>query len=149
MDDSLLLPREERVLGGLDYDNTLQTSASIPLFTYDPLAIPELLSIRTDCFALADDRATAQDFAIEIHPDLDSFERLPVEVVQIILNFLPSRDVLNLKIASSVVASTSLPKLIWPRGFFLAMNMSIFSKLVTVPGTYSAERHSTLVSGTS
>ncbi|KAF2808301.1 uncharacterized protein BDZ99DRAFT_391143 [Mytilinidion resinicola] len=117
VDVSLLLPGEERVLGGLDYDNMPRTSTGLPVYTFDPLAIPDLLALRSSCLKSVDHEATARNSTTKIHTKPDSFRKLPVEIIQIILNTLQSRDVLHLKIASSVVAATPLPKSFWASRF--------------------------------
>lgn len=116
-DASLLLPGEERVLGGLDYDNMPRTSTGLPIYTFDPLDIPDLLALRSSCLISVDHGATAQNSTAKIHTSPDSFEKFPVEIMQMILNTLQSRDVLHLKIASSVVAATPLPQSFWASRF--------------------------------
>ncbi|PVH94892.1 hypothetical protein DM02DRAFT_618273 [Periconia macrospinosa] len=115
VDGSLLLPGEERVLGGLDYDNIPRTSDGLPVHNFDPLNITELLALRSRCLISFDHETTAQSSPKVTKPDC--FGELPLEIMQMILNTLHSKDVLHLKIASSVVAATHLPESFWASRF--------------------------------
>ena len=55
--------------------------------------------------------------ALRLSRKPDYFSLLPVEILQRILILLPSKDVVNLKIASSTVATTALPNSFWASRF--------------------------------
>lgn len=79
-------------------------------YFYNPLEIPGFTQILDDSFAST--RLISQEkreaFTIPLHIQ-DPFTRLPVEILQIILMELPSKDVLNFKLASRVVSNIPLP----------------------------------------
>jgi hypothetical protein len=141
VDVSLLLPGEERVLGGLDYENMPRTSTGLPVYTFDPLAVPDLLALSSSCLTSVDQEATARSSAAKIHTKPDSFRKLPVEIMQLILNILPSGDVLNVKIASSVVAATPLPESFWASRFLAGHEFEyIFEARHSVGHSFSWKR---------
>ncbi|KAF2792029.1 hypothetical protein K505DRAFT_363275 [Melanomma pulvis-pyrius CBS 109.77] len=82
-----------------------RTSTGLPICTFDPLPVPDLLTLRSSCLTSVDHKATARNSTMKIHNTPDPFRKLS------------SKDVLHLKIASSVVAATPLFQSFWASRF--------------------------------
>ena len=114
-----LFPGEDGQLSGklsIDYDRG--ESSVIPVYSQDPLYVPNLErvlhhSLKREKFT---DQGASKvlNIASKTH---DCFALMPMEMVQSILLHLPSRDVLKVKLASSVFASTPLPETFWASRF--------------------------------
>ena len=112
-----LLPGEERTLAEIDYDNIPQSAQGDPIYTFDPLTIPQLLEANANSSNSIGHPEPLQSLAATIHPDTDPFAKLPTEIMQMIFNTMLSRDVLNLRIASSVTAAMALTESFWASRF--------------------------------
>ncbi len=95
----------------------LMESYERPIYISNPLDVPELLVLRNESLTSPHQHSESQIFAGNVRAEHDIFHKLPVEILHLILSILPSKDVLNLKIASSIVAVTQLPEMFWASRF--------------------------------
>jgi hypothetical protein len=118
-DPNDLLPGEECVLTAkLNIDHTAGDSFSNSMYSSDPLDLPYLQQVLNQSF---DPEKTVDQVArknLKTAFDLqDCFALIPIEILQEILLYLPSKDVLSLKLASAVFAETPLPETFWASRF--------------------------------
>src|SRR5436190_3299598 len=116
-DPKNLLPGEDRRLAGqLNPQLTSNESFGDSLFFANPLDVPHLQQ-------LLDQNLKPKEVVDQMAhkysaPDQsDCFPILPLEILQEILLYLPSKDVLNLKLASVVFAPMPLSSVFWASRF--------------------------------
>jgi hypothetical protein len=91
---------------------------NLPACYLNPGVLPAVQKVVDEnSFRLAGQRIAIESPALRLSGKPDCFSLLPVEILQRILILLPSKDVLNLKIASSIVATIALPNSFWASRF--------------------------------
>ncbi|KAF2788024.1 hypothetical protein K505DRAFT_366831 [Melanomma pulvis-pyrius CBS 109.77] len=112
------LPGEERTLAGIDSNLVLRSGTGEPIYTFDPIAVKQLLEMNVDLPHASAQQGSFQYFSASSHPNiLDPFAKLPTELVQLIFNTMQSQYVVSLKIASRVAAATALTESFWASRF--------------------------------
>lgn len=108
------------------YGNPLQEmiNAGLSAFAAEPLkfaAVDDILHCLESTADITVEEATSRIVVAKTTAAADIFSKLPVEVVHLLLSWLPSHDILNLRLASKSVASVSradsLPQSFWRSRF--------------------------------
>ncbi|KAI9840876.1 MAG: hypothetical protein M1837_001255 [Sclerophora amabilis] len=118
-DPTELQPGQEWELTSyLNIDHAPRDSFGNLMYSFDPLDMPTLRLDLQQSFAPEDaiDQGVPKDINIAVDPQ-ECFAPIPTEVLQLILLHLPSKNVLSLKLASSVFATTPLPSAFWASRF--------------------------------
>ncbi|RJE26648.1 hypothetical protein PHISCL_01062 [Aspergillus sclerotialis] len=112
-DFNSLIPGEVPMLNRLYIHELLSEEEDLNqvFYFYSPSEIPGLTQILHESFASTSSicREQREAFEIPLHIQ-DPFTRLPVEILEMILMELPSKDVLHLKLASCVFSNILLPQ---------------------------------------
>ncbi|KAI0853022.1 hypothetical protein F5Y00DRAFT_271566 [Daldinia vernicosa] len=90
------------------------------VYTHDPLNIPQLRHLFTDSINLhvRNDASVTNETPAIYHTGGDPLNGLPTEILHMILIWMDSRDVANLRLASPVYASLVLPDRFWLSRFW-------------------------------
>ncbi|KAK6950635.1 hypothetical protein Daesc_007159 [Daldinia eschscholtzii] len=90
------------------------------VYTCDPLNIPELHRILTDSIELSapHDKCACPNVSANYRSGSDPLNNLPTEILHMILIWMDSKDVANLRLASRVCASLILPEIFWRSRFW-------------------------------
>ena len=102
----------------------LEDSHYFPSQVYyaDPLFIPNLADLLEEasadgCTPVYEEPSKISTFGVEVHHQTDCFARLPLEIRDMILQFLPSGSVLNLELTSRAFATAPLTSSFWASRF--------------------------------